>query len=154
MTGEKTFKFNFLRVLTLALSVVAAVGSLYFMFNVGRNQKSIFLIVISTVWIFSPFIGFFLANKIAKRWTLSTRASLCWLMIILTFLSLVVYSGALSDKFGRKPIHLISFVIFLISYAGFAFISNLFLVGILFVFYGLFQGIFRPVGKSLELWHY
>ena len=57
-------------------------------------------------------------------------------------------AGSLSDKFGRKPILLISFIIFLISYIGFAFISNLFLISILFVFYGLFQGIFRSVGKS------
>jgi MFS family permease len=57
-------------------------------------------------------------------------------------------AGSLSDKFGRKPLLLISFVVFLISYAGFAFISNLFLVGVLFIFYGLFQGIFRSVGKT------
>ena len=57
-------------------------------------------------------------------------------------------AGSLSDKFGRKPVLLIAFIIFLISYAGFAFISNLFLTGISFIFYGLFQGIFRSVGKT------
>lgn len=57
-------------------------------------------------------------------------------------------SGSLSDKFGRKPLLLISFVIFFISYAGFAFASNILLIGILLVVYGLFQGIFRSVGKS------
>jgi MFS family permease len=57
-------------------------------------------------------------------------------------------AGSLSDKFGRKPVLLISFIIFLISYAGFAFSSSILLVGILFVFYGLFQGIFRSVGKT------
>ena len=57
-------------------------------------------------------------------------------------------AGSLSDKFGRKPVLLISFIIFLISYIGFAFISNIFFIGILFIFYGLFQGIFRSVGKS------
>lgn len=57
-------------------------------------------------------------------------------------------AGSLSDKFGRKPVLLISFFIFLISYAGFAFISDILLIGILFIFYGLFQGIFRSAGKS------
>lgn len=57
-------------------------------------------------------------------------------------------AGSLSDKYGRKPVLLISFIIFLISYIGFAFISSLFVIGILFVFYGLFQGVFRSVGKS------
>jgi MFS family permease len=57
-------------------------------------------------------------------------------------------SGSLSDKLGRKPLLLAAFIIFLISYAGFAFASSIFLIGALFIFYGLFQGIFRTVGKS------
>ena len=57
-------------------------------------------------------------------------------------------AGSLSDKFGRKPLLLISFIIFFTSYAGFAMGPNVFLSGSLFVFYGLFQGIFRATGKS------
>ena len=57
-------------------------------------------------------------------------------------------AGSLSDKFGRKPILLISFAIFFICYAGFAFSSNVLLIAFLFVCYGLFQGIFRASGKS------
>lgn len=57
-------------------------------------------------------------------------------------------SGSLSDKFGRKPLLLISFIIFFVSYTGFAFAPGIFLIGVLFVFYELFQGIFRSVGKS------
>jgi len=43
---------------------------------------------------------------------------------------------------------LISFFVFLITYLGFAFSSDILLTGFLFVFYGLFQGIFRASGKS------
>ena len=57
-------------------------------------------------------------------------------------------AGSLSDRFGRKPILFISFLIFMISYIGFAFVKNLPVMGFLFVFYGLFQGIFRAVGKT------
>jgi MFS family permease len=57
-------------------------------------------------------------------------------------------AGSLSDKFGRKSVLLIAFIIFLISYIGFAFTSNILFISILFIFYGLFQGIFRSVGKS------
>ncbi len=57
-------------------------------------------------------------------------------------------SGSWSDKFGRKPLLLISFLIFIISYIGFATIHNIVLIGALFIFYGLYQGIFRSVGKS------
>jgi MFS family permease len=58
-------------------------------------------------------------------------------------------SGHLSDKFGRKNILLLAFVIFLCSYAGFAITSNLWLIAGLFCLYGLYQGIFRSVGKAM-----
>jgi MFS family permease len=57
-------------------------------------------------------------------------------------------AGSLSDRWGRKNILLASFVIFLIAYLGFALTQNIFLVAALFVFYGLYQGIFRAVGKA------
>lgn len=56
-------------------------------------------------------------------------------------------SGFLSDKFGRKWILFMSFIIFLITYLGFALTRNIFIIALLFVFYGLYQGIFRSVGK-------
>ena len=57
-------------------------------------------------------------------------------------------AGSLSDTWGRKNILLASFVVFLIAYLGFALTQNVLLVAALFVFYGLYQGIFRAVGKS------
>jgi MFS family permease len=57
-------------------------------------------------------------------------------------------AGSLSDKFGRKPLLLIAFVIFILSYAGFAYSPGILFMAMLFVFYGLFQGIFRSVGKT------
>jgi MFS family permease len=57
-------------------------------------------------------------------------------------------AGSLSDKWGRKTILLASFVIFVIAYAGFALAQDIFLIAGLFVFYGLYQGIFRAVGKA------
>jgi MFS family permease len=58
-------------------------------------------------------------------------------------------AGSLSDKWGRKNVLLAAFVIFLIAYLGFALAQNILLIGALFVFYGLYQGIFRAVGKAL-----
>jgi MFS family permease len=57
-------------------------------------------------------------------------------------------AGSLSDRWGRKNTLLVSFVIFLIAYLGFALTQNIFLITALFVFYGLYQGIFRAVGKA------
>ncbi len=58
-------------------------------------------------------------------------------------------AGHLSDKYGRKNILLISFLIFLVTYCGFAFAKKLWLIGSLFCLYGLYQGIFRAVGKAI-----
>ncbi|PWT95153.1 MAG: MFS transporter [Bacteroidetes bacterium] len=82
-----------------------------------------------------------------------TGLSLVDTILVYAFFNLVAAiisypAGSLSDKFGRKPILFIAFVIFLITYVGFAFSTNILVMGLLFVFYGLFQGIFRSVGKS------
>ena len=60
-------------------------------------------------------------------------------------------AGFFSDLFGRKYILLSSFIIFFITYLGFALTHHIFLIAILFIFYGLYQGIFRSIGKSLAI---
>ena len=57
-------------------------------------------------------------------------------------------AGALSDRFGRKNLLLASFVIFGVAYLGFALATGILMIAGLFVFYGLYEGIFRTVGKA------
>ena len=57
-------------------------------------------------------------------------------------------AGSLSDIWGRKTVLLLSFVIFLVAYLGFALIQNVVVIAVLFIFYGSYQGIFRAVGKA------
>lgn len=57
-------------------------------------------------------------------------------------------AGSLSDRWGRRNILLVSFVIFFVTYLGFARTRNVVAIAVLFTFYGLFQGIFRSVGKA------
>ncbi len=57
-------------------------------------------------------------------------------------------AGSLSDRWGRKSVLLVSFIIFFITYLGFARAKGVVIIAALFVFYGLFQGIFRSVGKA------
>jgi MFS family permease len=58
-------------------------------------------------------------------------------------------AGSLSDNWSAKNILLVSFIIFLIGYLGFALTQNVVLIAAFFVFYGLFQGIFRTAGKAM-----
>jgi len=60
-------------------------------------------------------------------------------------------AGHLSDRVGRRGVLLVSFLVFMVVYAGFAFAANLVIVGALFAFYGLYQGMFRSVGKALAV---
>jgi MFS family permease len=57
-------------------------------------------------------------------------------------------AGSLTDRWGGKRVLLTSFIIFLIAYLGFAMTQSIALIAGLFVFYGLYQGIFRTVGKA------
>jgi MFS family permease len=57
-------------------------------------------------------------------------------------------AGYVSDKLGRKGVLLLSFLVFLVVYAGFGLTTNVVLIALLFVLYGLYQGIFRSVGKA------
>ncbi len=58
-------------------------------------------------------------------------------------------AGSLSDRWGRRGVLLAAFLIFFVAYFGFARTRSVALIATLFVFYGLFQGIFRSVGKAL-----
>ena len=84
---------NSLRTLSLLIALVAAIGSLYFMLNVGRNNKSIILIGMFAGWVLSPFVGMFFSNKISNRWANPERVLIYWLIIAISIASVVAYSG-------------------------------------------------------------
>src|SRR5947209_6266618 len=58
-------------------------------------------------------------------------------------------AGFLSDTLGRKNILLLAFASFLITYLGFALTGDIAVMALLFALYGVYQGIFRSVGKAL-----
>jgi MFS family permease len=58
-------------------------------------------------------------------------------------------AGYLSDTLGRRNVLLLGFLVFFVVYLGFGLTTNPLLLGCLFVFYGIYQGIFRAVGKAL-----
>lgn len=57
-------------------------------------------------------------------------------------------AGAFSDRFGRRNVLLGCFAIFLLAYLGFAVSATFAVIAAMFVLYGLYQGIFRAVGKA------
>ena len=64
--------------------------------------------------------------------------------------ALVSYpAGSLIDRWGGRNVLFAAFAVFLMAYLGFALTQNVALIAGLFVFYGLYQGIFRTAGKAL-----
>jgi MFS family permease len=57
-------------------------------------------------------------------------------------------AGSLSDRFGRRNVLVGCFAIFLLAYLGFAVTSTFVVIAAMFVLYGLYQGMFRAVGKA------
>ena len=112
-----------MRTVALTIMVAGAAASLYFMFKAGHNQKSILLIILFAAWVLSPFITLFFADKIFNRRTISVRSSLYWLMIVLTIVSLVAYSGVLIPP-GTKP----AFVFLVVPLFSWFIIVTVFLV--------------------------
>jgi MFS family permease len=58
-------------------------------------------------------------------------------------------AGALSDRWGRRNLLLLALAIFFMVYLGFAMVRSVIVIAVLFALYGLYQGIFRAVGKAL-----
>jgi FtsH-binding integral membrane protein len=102
MIEKNKFNQNLLRTMALTILLVGSIGSLYFMFNAGSNQKSIVLLGLFTAWVLSPFVGLFVANRIFTHWAVTTRQLIYWLMVALTIVSLIAYSGALTPS-NTKP---------------------------------------------------
>ncbi|TCS25710.1 sugar phosphate permease [Acetobacter aceti NBRC 14818] len=81
---------------------------------------------------------------------MSLQATILLYSVFNLVAALVSYpAGYLSDQWGRRSMLLLSFVIFLIASLGFALSRNGILLPVLFVVYGLYQGISRSIGKTL-----
>ncbi len=91
-----------LRTIALITLLVGAIGSLCYMFIAGSNQKSIILIVLFTTWVTSPFVGLLLATILTKKWTAKAHSWFYIAMLVLTVVSLTVYSGVLTTS-QTKP---------------------------------------------------
>jgi len=70
--------------------VVGAIGSLAFMFREGQQTPRL-LLILFTIWVLSPFAALLWANRLAKRWSVLTRATLYCVEILVALGSLAIY---------------------------------------------------------------
>jgi hypothetical protein len=110
---------------TVAVVVVLAgiAGSISLVIYNGRHNKSILLIALFIAWVLSPFIALLIADKVSKRWTDATHKTLYIIMLVLTFVSLLFYSGILSPA-GTKT----AFVFLVVPLVSWVLIAILLLI--------------------------
>lgn len=90
--GAEGKSLNRLRAVALIALIVGAVGSAGLMLCASRDKHpGITLKVIFVIWALSPFLLLALADLIANRWPVVTRAALYSVMLVLTLASLIVY---------------------------------------------------------------
>jgi len=102
MTEKYKSRQSSLQTIAMIILLIGSIGSLYFMFIAGSNQKSIILIGLFTSWVISPFVGLFFASRFTKVYTEKTHSWFYSTMIVLNIVSLIVYSGILATS-QTKP---------------------------------------------------
>jgi hypothetical protein len=91
-----------LRVLSFVVLILGAVGSLEFVLNAGRQNRSFILIALFAIWTLSPFLGLLAINAIIYRWPPRKRFYFYLMMFVLTTVALVSYSGLIRLP-GARP---------------------------------------------------
>ena len=74
---------------------------------------------------------------------------LLWSALHLSKTIFSVFGGYLSDKTGRKTMISLGWLVYMITYAGFAFADSTWHIWVLFIFYGIFFGFTEGIEKAL-----
>jgi ABC-type enterochelin transport system permease subunit len=100
--AKKSISQNTIRTLALKVLIIGSVGSFGLMLYTGRHNSSVILLSLFAIWVLSPFIGLIVLNWISARWGDMLRTTLSILIICITVVSLLGYSGLLKPP-GVKP---------------------------------------------------
>ena len=90
-----------LRLTAVVALVLGAAGSLGLWIRAAQHPPPL-IIVLFVVWVLSPFVILGIAHVAAKRWAPSTQAALCWVTLLVTVASILIYAD---DAVGHRPAH-------------------------------------------------
>jgi MFS family permease len=91
----------------------------------------------------------FLLLRAGQLGVTEARIPLLWTFFSMVKMLLTMPFGALSDRIGRRRMIVAGWVVYALSYLGFAFASQELHIWLLFAFYGLFYGLTEGVEKAL-----
>jgi hypothetical protein len=87
---------NLLHALALGVATAGAIASLSLTFQSGLNSRSILVVVLIAIWVIAPYLMAIIVSLVSRDWPLAGRIALYILMLVMTLVSLVVYSGILT----------------------------------------------------------
>jgi hypothetical protein len=99
---ENFNKLKLLNTFALGFLVGGALLSVYSTLHAGRNNSSFLLMTLFVIWVLSPFALLMVVNNVAVQWSYKSRLSVYFLMILITILAILFYSGILGSL-GFKP---------------------------------------------------
>jgi len=109
--------------------------------NVNFNKLSLNLklfIVISSIFALGHFGYAFLLLRAQSIGLTDQTAILLYVLFYVVYVICSIPSGILSDKIGRKPVLIASYLLFIITSIGLIFVSNLWSIILFFAIYGVY----------------
>jgi MFS family permease len=91
----------------------------------------------------------FLLLRAGQLGVTEARIPLLWTFFSMVKMLLTMPLGALSDRIGRRRMIVAGWMVYALSYLGFALASSELHIWLLFAFYGLFYGLTEGVEKAL-----
>jgi MFS family permease len=112
------------------------------------DWKFKFFVLITTVFAIGNSSDVFLILRAQQVGISTVMIPVVYLLFNLVYSISAIPAGIAADKFGRKKVILVGFVLFAVLYYGFAIAADTKTIWILFSLYGLFMGLTEGIQKA------
>jgi len=107
-----------------------------------------FFVLIATLFAIGNSSDVFLILRAQQIGIPTVMIPVVYLLFNLIYSLSAIPAGIAADRFGRKRVILLGFVLFAILYAGFGVAGSTTVIWLLFAFYGLFMGLTEGIQKA------
>jgi MFS family permease len=112
------------------------------------DWKFKFFVLITTIFAIGNSSDVFLILRAQQVGISTVMIPVVYLLFNLVYSISAIPAGIAADKFGRKKVILVGFVLFAVLYYGFAIAADTKTIWILFSLYGLFMGLTEGIQKA------